>query len=106
MNNNTHGTDDNWNTSGPDKYPEPTTIVIDEKTDLSQVGKTVTIVGQPKRHLIGLVTFSCEKDFLEWQKKAPREIFEITPKALIKNGNEVITRIFVTYNAGVTDGIN
>jgi hypothetical protein len=84
------------------QYPEPTVIIVDDDTDFSRMHEKV-IVGQPKRSLIGLRTFACEEDFIKWQKEAPREIFEITPKALAI-GERISTRIFVTYNAGVTDG--
>ena len=87
------------------EYPEPTVIMIDEDTDMSQMHAKADIVGQPTRHLIGLKTFHCEEDFLKWQKEAPREIFEITPK-VVAVGERFSTRIFVTYNAGVTDGLN
>jgi len=90
---------------GECQYPEPTVITIDENTDMSRIHETASVVGQPTRHLIGIKTFRREEEFITWQKEAPREIFEITPK-VVAIGSLTTTHIFVTYNAGVTDGLN
>lgn len=77
-------------------YPEPDVIVIDEKTDMNQIHKQVGT----RRNLIGMCIFRTEKEFEDWQKKSPREIYEITPTSLYIS-TDIVYRIFVTYNAGI-----
>jgi len=56
-----------------------------------------------RRQLVGVMIFTSEKEFIDWQLKEPREIFEITPTIAHSSANEVHVRIFVTYNAGIID---
>lgn len=86
-------------------YPEPTVITIDENTDMSKMHESAIILDEnsPKirRVLIGMKIFGGELDFQEWQKQEPREIFEITPTAVLRDGHSSpIPVIFVTYAAG------
>lgn len=93
-----------WNESSSG-YPEPTVITIDEKTDLSKMHEKAQLMGEPtkiRRAAIGIKMFMSELEFLEWQKQEPREIFEITPSALLYL--EAIKQIiFVTYAAGIIE---
>jgi hypothetical protein len=86
-------------------YPEPTVITVDENTDFSKIHEEALPAEPPKirRSLIGMLVFHCPEDFETWQRDAPREIFEVTPKAIHQTGNSIAYRIFVTYNAGVIE---
>jgi hypothetical protein len=85
------------------EYPEPTQIVIGEDTDMSKIGNLAFFADQKqinqsvKRNLIGIKEFNSESAFMAWQHEEPREIFEITPLVV----NASVSRIFVTYNAGI-----
>ncbi len=86
-------------------YPEPTVITIDENTDFNKIHEKILPVTSPKkirRHLVGMEVFRTEKEFENWQREEPREILEVTPKALLKEGY-IVYRIFVTYNAGIIE---
>jgi hypothetical protein len=92
-----------------DAYPAPTQIVIDENTDMSQISSIAFNPDQVtqstislRRNMIGMMRFTCVEEFEGWQREAPREIFEITPKAVYDPRTFTIkTIIFVTYNAGI-----
>ena len=67
-----------------DLFPEPTQIQV------------------PRRLLIAIKRFLTEDDFMDWQKEDPREIYEVTPKAVIDpRSGSIRSVIFVTYNGGV-----
>lgn len=90
-------------------YPEPTVITVDENTDFSKIHEKALPAEAPKirRSLIGMKVFHTTGDFEHWQRQEPREIFEVTPKicAPRTNGSSdaILTRIFVTYNAGIIE---
>jgi hypothetical protein len=89
-------------------YPEPTVITVDENTDFSKIHeKAVPLDGSSKkvrRVMIGIKMFNGELDFQTWQKEEPREIFEITPTIVHREGNlSPIPVIFVTYAAGIIE---
>ena len=58
-----------------------------------------------RRALVGMKVFDTAEQFEQWQRDAPREIYEVTPKAVIVPNNgwpSTVTHvIFVTYNAGI-----
>lgn len=90
-------------------YPEPTVITVDENTDFTKMHERVIEASSNKvrRVMIGIKVFSgemCEDDFQKWQKEEPREIFEITPTAVLRDGHITpIPVVFVTYSAGVIE---
>lgn len=99
-------------------YPEPTVITVDENTDFSKIHKMALPVDSPKirRSLVGMMIFKTPEEFENWQREEPREIFEVTPKAIqndintledlieqAQNENMIVYRIFVTYNAGIIE---
>lgn len=56
----------------------------------------------PRRLLIAIKRFLTEDDFMDWQREEPREIYEVTPKAVIDpRSGSIRSVIFVTYNGGV-----
>ena len=68
-------------------FPEPTELKIG-----------------PRRILIALKRFLTEDDFMEWQREEPREIYEVSPKAMIDpRSGSIRSVIFVTYNGGVIE---
>lgn len=85
-------------------YPEPTVITVDENTDFSKIHEFALPADSTKirRSLVGMKVFLCPEDFEAWQRQAPREIFEVTPKTCVID-DTVRIRIFVTYNAGIIE---
>lgn len=53
-----------------------------------------------KRTLVGMKMFKSTEAFEDWQRKAPREIYEVTPTPVVFD-NEIVPVIYVTYNAGM-----
>jgi len=92
--------DPTWHVSDTNEvcYPEPTVITIDENTDITQIGASLS-KQKIRRQLVGMEVFCSTDEFINWQMEEPREIYEITPQAV--HGNYI--KIFVTYNAGVID---
>ena len=82
-------------------FNPPTVLTIDETTDLNKVSQ---MLEKPKvrRNLIAMKVFHTTDEFVNWQCEEPREIFEVTPKAMAI-GERISYRIFVTYNGGVIE---
>lgn len=78
-------------------YPPPTQIIIDEHTDMTKMHEKVGIA----RTLIAMMIFDTPKEFMDWQREAPREIYEITTKLGIGSMSNPIIKIIVTYNGGI-----
>lgn len=93
-----------WNESETG-YPEPTVITVDENTDFSKIHEQALPAESPKvrRSLVGMMVFHTPEDFEAWQRQAPREIFEVTPKFCVTDRLDKFVRIFVTYNAGIIE---
>jgi len=79
----------------------PTMLTINGDTDLTKVHEHLQ-KPKIKRALVAMEIFQSPFDFENWQRQEPREIFEVTPKA-IAIGERVHHRIFVTYNGGVIE---
>jgi len=103
MTNETTPSLDSW-TESSSGYPEPTVIVVDENTDFAKIHEQAIPSDSPKirRSLVGMKVFRTTEEFETWQREEPREIFEVTPKA-IYNETNIAYRIFVTYNAGIIE---
>lgn len=84
-------------------FPEPTQIVIDENTDMSKIHEKAEVLGGAKlsRGLVALEIFKTPYDFMNWQREAPREIYEIIPTMCVGTDNEPEYAIFVTHNGGI-----